>query len=38
MELNVKEYKLESLYNKIGYVPQKAVMFNGTILNKCILW
>lgn len=29
--INVKEYKLESLYNKIGYVPQKAVMFTGTV-------
>ncbi len=29
--INVKEYKTESLNNKIGYVPQKAVMFNGTV-------
>ena len=29
--INVKEYKLEILYNKLGYVPQKAVMFNGTV-------
>ena len=29
--VNIKDYKLESLHNKIGYVPQKAVMFNGTI-------
>ena len=29
--INVKEYKLESLYNKIGYVPQKAIMFDGTV-------
>ena len=29
--VNVKEYKQEFLYNKIGYVPQKAVIFNGTI-------
>jgi ATP-binding cassette subfamily B protein len=28
---NVKEYRLESLYNKIGYVPQKAVLFRGTV-------
>ena len=28
---NVKEYKLEALYNKIGYVPQKAVLFRGTV-------
>ena len=29
--VNVKEYKLESLMNKLGYVPQKAVMFNGSV-------
>ena len=29
--INVKDYDLEHLYNKIGYVPQKAVMFNGTV-------
>lgn len=29
--INVKEYKEEALNNKIGYVPQKAVMFNGTV-------
>lgn len=29
--VNIKDYKLEALHNKIGYVPQKAVMFNGTI-------
>ena len=29
--INVKEYKQEFLHNKIGYVPQKAVMFNGTV-------
>ena len=29
--INVKEYKQEFLYNKIGYVPQKAVMFDGTV-------
>ena len=29
--INVKDYKLENLYNKIGYVPQKAVMFTGTV-------
>ena len=32
--VNVKEYKLEELYNKIGYVPQKAVMFNGTVSSN----
>lgn len=29
--INVKEYKAETLYNKMGYIPQKAVMFTGTI-------
>ena len=28
---NIKEYKLEALYKKIGYVPQRAVMFNGSV-------
>lgn len=29
--INVREYELESLYEKIGYVSQKAVMFTGTV-------
>ncbi len=29
--MNIKDYCLEDLYDKIGYVPQKAVMFNGTV-------
>ena len=29
--IDVKEYKLETLHNKIGYVPQKANLFSGTI-------
>lgn len=29
--INVKEYNGEVLHNKIGYVPQKAVMFTGTV-------
>ena len=29
--VNIKDYKLGALHDKIGYVPQKAVMFNGTI-------
>ena len=29
--VDVKKYKLESLHEKIGYVPQKAFMFRGTI-------
>lgn len=29
--VNVKDYVGESLYNKIGYVPQKSVLFKGTV-------
>jgi len=29
--INVMDYTGAALHNKIGYVPQKAVMFNGTI-------
>ena len=29
--INVKEYKLEKLYDKLGYVSQKAVIFNGSV-------
>ena len=29
--INVKDYKLESLYDKIGYVSQKAIIFSGSI-------
>jgi len=29
--INVCDYKLEALHEKIGYVPQKAVMFNGSV-------
>lgn len=32
--INVKDYKLEALYNKIGYVPQKAVLFKGTVSSN----
>lgn len=32
--INVKEYKQDELHNKIGYVPQKAVMFNGTVSSN----
>ncbi|MCL2160084.1 MAG: ABC transporter ATP-binding protein/permease, partial [Oscillospiraceae bacterium] len=32
--INVKDYKLESLYNKIGYVPQRAVIFKGTAASN----
>ena len=29
--VNVKDYKESALHNKIGYIPQKAVMFTGTV-------
>ena len=29
--VNIKNYTLEELHNKLGYVPQKAVMFNGSV-------
>ena len=32
--INVKDYKLESLYNKLGYVSQKAIIFNNSINNN----
>lgn len=32
--INVKEYNQEFLHNKIGYVPQKAVMFSDTVKNN----
>lgn len=32
--VNVKDYKLECLYNKIGYAPQKASLFSGTIKSN----
>ena len=32
--INIKEYTLNSLHNKIGYVPQKAVMFTGTVKSN----
>ncbi len=28
---NVKEYKLRTLNNKIGYISQKPIMFNGSV-------
>lgn len=29
--VDIKEMKLDNLYAKIGYVPQKAVLFSGTV-------
>ena len=32
--VNVKDYKLSTLHNKIGYVPQKAVIFTGSVIDN----
>ena len=32
--VDVRDYKLEALYNKIGYVPQRAVLFKGTVTSN----
>ena len=29
--INVKDYKLEALHNKLGFVPQKALLFSGSV-------
>ena len=33
-DMNVKDYTLESLHNKIGYVSQKAIIFTGTVKSN----
>ncbi len=32
--VNVKDYKIEELNNKIGYISQKAVLFSGTVKSN----
>lgn len=32
--INVKKYTSHALNNKIGYIPQKAVMFTGTVASN----
>ena len=32
--INVKEYKLSNLYDKLGYISQKAFMFDGTVKSN----
>lgn len=32
--VNVKDYSFEALYNRIGYITQKAVLFSGTIAEN----
>lgn len=34
--VNVKQYTSEFLHNKLGYISQKAVMFNGTVRSNII--
>jgi len=32
--INVREYTFEALYNMLGYVPQKAVLFRGSVADN----
>ncbi|MCL2034054.1 MAG: ABC transporter ATP-binding protein/permease [Oscillospiraceae bacterium] len=32
--VNIREYTLEALYGKIGYVPQKALLFKGSVSSN----
>ncbi len=32
--INVKNYSQEALHNKLGYVPQRSVMFSGTVSSN----
>ena len=32
--VNVKDFTQDTLHNLIGYIPQKAVMFNGTVTSN----
>lgn len=32
--INVKQYKLSELHDKIGYVPQRGVLFSGTVASN----
>ena len=33
-DVNIKEYDFKTLYNKLGYVSQKAVIFDGTVKSN----
>jgi ATP-binding cassette, subfamily B, multidrug efflux pump len=33
-DLNVREVRQEELHNKLGYVPQKGVLFSGTVKSN----
>lgn len=34
--INIKDYSFDSLYDKIGFVTQKAVLFNGTVKSNIL--
>ena len=34
--VDVRDYTLQALHNKFGYVPQRAVMFSGTVASNVI--
>ena len=37
--VNVKDYTFDALYDRVGYVTQKAVLFSGTVTStSLILW
>ena len=36
--VDVRDYTQEALRNKIGYVPQKAVLFRGTVSSNVAYW
>ena len=33
-DIDIRKYKLETLYDKIGYVPQRAVMFSKSVRDN----
>jgi ATP-binding cassette, subfamily B, multidrug efflux pump len=33
-DVNIKDYDFKNLYNKLGYVSQKAVIFDGTVKSN----
>ena len=34
--VNVKDYRFDTLYDKLGYVTQKAVLFSGTVRDNVL--